>query len=230
MKYDQMQEGIFLKRPNRFLARVMVGETEETCHVKNTGRCTELLIPGATAYVQHHNNPNRKTQYSLIAIKKGHCLVNIDSQAPNKVVGEWLRLGKFRDDITLIKPECKYKNSRFDFYLETKAHKIFIEVKGVTLEEDGVAMFPDAPTERGVKHIGELIEARNEGYGAAIIFVIQMKGVASFKPHDQMHKAFGDMLRKAHEAGVQIYAYDCLVTKDSLAIDKSIPVNLGMDE
>lgn len=226
MKYKEIVMGIFIDRPNRFIARVLINGQEELCHVKNTGRCKELLIKGVTVYLEHHDNTNRKTAYSLIGVYKGDVLINMDSQAPNKVVGEWLANGGLFSDITLIRPETTYHNSRFDFYVETPSKNYFIEVKGVTLEEDGIARFPDAPTPRGVRHIEELTDAIKDGYGAYIIFVIQLKGISSFEPNVRTHQAFADALREAHSQGVNILALDCIVTFDTLTIDKEIPVTL----
>lgn len=226
MKYENMTVGKFISRPNRFIANVEIDGKIEVCHVKNTGRCRELLTPNATVYVQKNNNPNRKTKFSLIGVLKGDKKINMDSQVTNKVVNEWIHEGNLFDDVTLVKPECKYKNSRFDFYVETKSKKIFMEVKGATLEEEGIVRFPDAPTERGVKHIHELIECINEGYEAYIIFVIQMKDVFYFTPNDETHKAFGDALREAAEKGVHILAVDSEVTEDSIVLRDYVDVRL----
>ena len=225
MKYAKIKEGIFISRPNRFIAIVNIDGKEETCHVKNTGRCKELLIKGSKVFLEDcSHNPNRKTKYDLIAVYKGDCLVNMDSQAPNKVVQEWLP--KLFPDITLIRPETKYKNSRFDFYVETETEKIFMEVKGVTLEVDGEARFPDAPTERGVKHIQELIACRKDGYEAYIIFVVQMKGVTHFVPNVATHPEFAEALKNAKKQGVKILCYDCKVTPDELVLDKEVKVQV----
>lgn len=226
MHYSNIQRAIFLRRPNRFIAHIEVDGREEVCHVKNTGRCRELLTDRATIYVEHHDNPNRKTKYSLIAVEKGDLLINMDSQAPNKVVGEWLLEKEPFGKVKLLKPECTYGSSRFDFYLETEAEKIFIEVKGVTLEEDGIVRFPDAPTERGVKHLEELCACVEAGYKAAVIFVVQMEGMQHFEPNDKTHPKFGEALRQARKAGVEVLAYECKVTPSSLEITTSIPVVL----
>lgn len=226
MKYRNMEPAIFLERPNRFIAYVEQAGKREICHVKNTGRCRELLLPGAELYVQRSDNPNRKTALDLIAVRKGNRLVNMDSQAPNQVAEEWLRAGNLCGPDAFIKPECKYGNSRFDFYMEDGERKLFMEVKGVTLEEEGIARFPDAPTERGVKHIQELVECRKAGYEAYLLFVIQMKGIDALEPNDRTHPAFGEALREAAKAGVQILAYDCLVKPDELVIDRQIEVRL----
>lgn len=226
MKYRNMEPAIFLERPNRFIAYVEQAGKREICHVKNTGRCRELLLPGAELYVQRSDNPNRKTALDLIVVRKGNELVNMDSQAPNRVVEEWLRAGNLCGPDAFVKPECKYGNSRFDFYIEDGERKLFMEVKGVTLEEDGIARFPDAPTERGVKHIQELMECRKAGYKAYLFFVIQMKGVHVLEPNDRTHPAFGEILREAAKAGVQVLAYDCLVKPDELVIDRQIEVRL----
>ena len=226
MHYSNIQRATFLRRPNRFIAHIEVDGREEVCHVKNTGRCRELLTDRATIYVEHHDNPNRKTKYSLIAVEKGDLLINMDSQAPNKVVGEWLLEKEPFGKVKLLKPECTYGSSRFDFYLETEAEKIFIEVKGVTLEEDGIVRFPDAPTERGIKHLEELRACVEAGYKAAVIFVVQMEGMQHFEPNDKTHPQFGEALRQARKAGVEVLAYECKVTPSSLEITKSIPVVL----
>ncbi len=224
MKYERIGRGKFLERPNRFLAYVEIEGKKETVHVKNTGRCAELLQPGAEVYVQKTNNPDRKTQWDLIGVKKGKRMVNMDSQIPNKVVEEWIRKGNLFPNATLIKPEKTYKQSRFDLYVEEGERKIFIEVKGVTLEKDGVVRFPDAPTERGVKHIHELCEALQEGYEAYIFFVVQMKGVKYFTPNMTTHAAFGHALRQASALGVKVLAYDCNVGKDSIEIGREVPI------
>lgn len=227
MKYDKITKGRFISRPNRFIANVEIDGTNEVCHVKNTGRCKELLIPGlTTVYVQGSDNPNRKTKYSLIGVLKDDKKINMDSQVTNKVVHEWILKGNIFENVKLIKPEKKYKNSRFDFYVETENEKAFIEVKGVTLEENGVVRFPDAPTERGVKHIHELCECLDDGYKAYIIFVIQMKDVLYFTPNDDTHKAFGDALRIAYKKGVQVLAVNCYVSEDSIDICDYVEVRL----
>ena len=226
MHYSNIQRATFLRRPNRFIAHIEVDGREEVCHVKNTGRCRELLTDRATIYVEHHDNPNRKTKYSLIAVEKGDLLINMDSQAPNKVVGEWLLEKEPFGKVKLLKPECTYGSSRFDFYLETETDKIFIEVKGVTLEEDGIVRFPDAPTERGIKHLEELCACVEAGYKAAVIFVVQMEGMQHFEPNDKTHPQFGEALRQARKAGVEVLSYECKVTPSSLEITKSIPVML----
>ena len=226
MHYSNIQRATFLRRPNRFIAHIEVDGREEVCHVKNTGRCRELLTDRATIYVEHHDNPNRKTKYSLIAVEKGDLLINMDSQAPNKVVGEWLLEKEPFGKVKLLKPECTYGSSRFDFYLETEAEKIFIEVKGVTLEEVGIVRFPDAPTERGIKHLEELRACVEAGYKAAVIFVVQMEGMQHFEPNDKTHPQFGEALRQARKAGVEVLVYECKVTPSSLEITKSIPVVL----
>lgn len=226
MHYENMEPAVFLSRPNRFVAYVEQAGKQEICHVKNTGRCRELLIPGAELYVQRSDNPARKTALDLISVKKGDQWVNMDSQAPNKAVAEWLKNGGLGTKEILVRPEYKYENSRFDFYLETEGRKAFMEVKGVTLEENGTARFPDAPTERGVKHIRELMRCLDDGYEAYILFVIQMKGVHAFEPNDRTHPAFGETLREAAGKGVRILAYDCLVKPDEMTIDQRIEVHL----
>lgn len=226
MHYPNIQQAVFLERPNRFIAHILVEGKEQLCHVKNTGRCKELLIPNTTIYVQHHDNPNRKTKYSLIAVQKGELLINMDSQVPNQIVAEWLKTGKLFPDLKLVKPETVFGSSRFDFYLETSQKKIFMEVKGCTLEQNGVVMFPDAPTQRGVKHIQELILAKQQGYDAYLIFVIQMKGARYFTPNRLTHPEFADVLLQAEKAGVNILAVDCMVMPDSIEIDQQVLIQL----
>lgn len=226
MKYERMKKGRFISRPNRFIANIEIDGKVEVCHVKNTGRCKELLTPDACVFVQESDNPNRKTKFSLIGVMKGERCINMDSQVTNTVVREWIEAGNLFEDVKLIKPEKKYGNSRFDLYVEAGNKKIFIEVKGATLEEEGVVRFPDAPTERGVKHINELCECIRDGYEAYIIFVIQMKDVLYFEPNVRTHKEFGDALKEADKAGVKILAVDCEVTEDSIEIRENVRVNL----
>ena len=227
MKYNNIVEGRFIERPNRFIAKVEIGGVTETVHVKNTGRCRELLVKGTTVYLEKSNNPERKTGYDLIAVlKNGKTLINMDSQIPNAVTEEWLRKGNLFSKDAVIRREVTHNKSRFDFYIEEGDRKIFLEVKGCTLETESIARFPDAPTERGVKHINELIDCTNLGFEAYILFVIQMKGIKHFEPNDVTHKAFGDALRNAENKGVRILAYDCIVTPDSIKIDKEVKVLL----
>ena len=226
MKYLNIEEAVFNERPNRFIAYVETRNGREICHVKNTGRCKELLQPDATIYVQRNDNPARKTKLDLIGVKKNQYLINMDSQAPNMAVKEWLKAGNLFSETAKIYPEKKYGDSRFDFYIEDGERKAFMEVKGVTLESDGVCAFPDAPTERGVKHIRELIKCMEEGYEAYILFVIQMSPVKYLKPNDVTHKAFGDALREAKKAGVHVLARDCRITIDSMEIMNEVEVRL----
>ena len=226
MKYLNIEEAVFKERPNRFIAYVETKNGREICHVKNTGRCKELLQPDATIYVQRNDNPARKTKLDLIGVKKNQYLINMDSQAPNMAVKEWLKAGNLFSETAKIYPEKKYGDSRFDFYIEDGERKAFMEVKGVTLENDGVCAFPDAPTERGVKHIRELIKCMEEGYEAYILFVIQMSPVKYLKPNDVTHKAFGDALREAKKAGVHVLARDCRITIDSMEIMNEVEVRL----
>ena len=226
MQYHSIKKGIFYARPNRFIAHVEVEGTMEAVHVKNTGRCRELLVPGAAVYLEEGSNPARKTRYDLIAVEKGALLVNMDAQAPNKVFQEWAEEGGFLPGLTLLKPETTWGSSRFDFYWEAGERRGFVEVKGVTLEEGGHARFPDAPTERGVKHLEELIRCREEGYEAAVCFVLQMAGMKDFAPNDVTHPAFGAALRRAAAAGVQVLARECIVTPDSLAVAGPVAVRL----
>lgn len=226
MQYGKILPARFLSRPNRFVARVEAEGEELVCHVKNTGRCRELLVPGATVWLEESPNPSRKTKFDLIAVEKGDRLINMDAQAPNKVFGEWAAAGGFREGLTLLRPETTYGSSRFDFYWESSKSRGFVEVKGVTLEEDGVARFPDAPTLRGVKHLDELVKAHEAGYEAAVCFVIQMEDVRWFAPNDETHPEFGQALRRAAQAGVEILAMDCAVTPQSLTIGKPVPIRL----
>jgi len=226
MKYNKVKTGIFKSRPNRFIAYVEADGEIKTCHVKNTGRCKELLIPGVTVYLEEQDNPKRKTKYDLIGVQKGNRMINMDSQAPNKVVYEWIMSGGLFPDIKLVKTEKTYGNSRFDLYVETENKQIYIEVKGVTLEEDGIVRFPDAPTERGVKHVRELIACVEEGYEAYIIFVVQMKDVTYFEPNNVTHPAFGEALKEAEEKGVHILAMDCDVEFNQLNVRKNVKVKL----
>lgn len=226
MQYQRIEKGRFLSRPNRFIAHVELDGRTEVVHVKNTGRCRELLTPGSTVYVEKSDNPARKTQYDLIAVEKGTLLVNMDAQAPNQVFREWAEAGNFQGELTILRPETTWGDSRFDFYWEAGGRRGFVEVKGVTLEEDGHACFPDAPTERGVKHLNELVRCQTDGYEAAVCFVIQMAGMKDFAPNDRTHPAFGDALRRAAQAGVRIMARECAVTPDSLTIGAAVPVLL----
>lgn len=231
MKYNRVVPGVFLKRPNRFIAHVCMHGKEEVCHVKNTGRCKELLVPGCTVYCAVSDNPNRKTKFDLIAVEKkvesSTLLINMDSQAPNAAVKEWLASGASPfGQIDLLKPECRHGNSRFDFYLECNKRKIFIEVKGVTLEDDGVVLFPDAPTERGVKHVHELIQCHAEGYETYILFVVQMERARYFTPNRKTHPQFADALCEAQNAGVHLLAYTCKVMPDKMTIDKELKISL----
>ncbi len=230
MKYKNIVEGVFISRPNRFIAQVLVDGVEETVHVKNTGRCRELLVDNARVYLSVSDNPARKTKYDLVAVEKvtdrGVLLINMDSQIPNDVVAEWLpQSGLFSGD-AIIRREYTFGKSRFDFYVEDCNRKAFVEVKGVTLEDNGIVSFPDAPTERGVKHIEELISALERGYESYIIFVVQMKGITEFRPNRERHPEFADVLRKAYKSGVKIISRDCVVTPDEMKIDSEIKVNL----
>ena len=226
MRYGVVVPGTFLSRPNRFIAHVETAEGPQICHVKNTGRCRELLVPGCRVYLEQSDNPARKTKYDLIAVEKGDLLINMDAQAPNKVFREWAESGGFDPAVTAVRPEYTYGGSRLDFCLETPRGLHLVEVKGVTLEEDGAARFPDAPTERGVKHIRELQRAVSQGLDATLCFVIQMKGIRSVAPNDGTHPAFGAALREAAAAGVRVLARDCHVTPDSLTLRAPVPVIL----
>ncbi len=226
MKYNNIKEARFLSRPNRFIAHIEIDGEPEICHVKNTGRCRELLIRDARVFVQEVIAANRKTKYDLIGVYKGERLINIDSQVPNKVFNEWVMSSRQFNNLKLIRPECKFQSSRFDFYVETDTRKIFVEVKGVTLEENGVVLFPDAPTERGIKHINDLCQCINEGYEAYLVFIIQMKDVRYFTPNNATHQAFGEALIKAAKHGVKIFALDCEVDADFIAARNFVQVRL----
>ncbi len=226
MRYGEVKRGRFLARPNRFVAHVELEGERVVCHVKNTGRCRELLTSGAAVYLERAENPARKTPYDLIAVEKGDLLINMDAQAPNKVFGEWAAAGRFLPGLTALRPEFTWEDSRFDFRLEDHLGPCFVEVKGVTLEQDGLALFPDAPTERGVKHLRGLRRAVEQGYRAAVFFVVQMKGPRLFRPNDDTHPAFGQALREAAAAGVGVYAWDCAVTPESLTLDAPVEVAL----
>ena len=226
MRYEKITKGKFISRPNRFKAYVELNGEEELVHGKNTGRCAELLKAGATVYVQKSDKEERKTKWDLIAVEKGERMINMDSQIPNQVVKEWLEKENLFENITCIRPEYTYGNSRFDLYVEAGERKIFIEVKGVTLEEDGVVRFPDAPSERAVKHVEELQKAVKDGYEAYAFFVIQMKDVRYFTPNRQTHPEFAEALAEAERNGVKILAYDCSVTEDSIELGKEVPVVL----
>ena len=226
MTYDNIHEAVFLDRPNRFIAHILLNGQKQVCHVKNTGRCRELLLPGAEIFVQHSANPARKTAYDLIAVRKGERLINMDAVAPNRVFGEWLSAGGPGYVPELIRPECVHGDSRFDFYFEHGGRKAFAEVKGVTLEDDGVVRFPDAPTERGVKHLHGLIRCVQEGFEAYAVFIIQMKGVKYFEPNRATHPEFAEALIQAAQAGVKLIALDCDVEKDSLRAGDQVEIHL----
>lgn len=224
MKYSNIYKGIFIERPNRFIAICEIDGKKETCHVKNTGRCRELLVKGTTVYLEKSPNPNRKTQYDLVSVEKNGKLINMDSQIPNYVVVESIK--KIFDDVIFVKQEYKYGNSRFDIYIETKTEKVFVEVKGVTLEADGVVRFPDAPTERGIKHLKELQKAVSEGFRACVVFLVQMQDVKYFEPNYETHPQFASELKKAHENGVEIFVYDSVVTPDEIIMNKKVEIKM----
>ena len=226
MHYKNVISGRFLARPNRFIAHVETTEGVQICHVKNTGRCRELLVPGATVYLEPGRTPGRRTAFDLIAVEKGDLLINMDAQAPNRVFEEWAAAGGFSPDVTAVRREVSWGESRLDFCLETSRGPHLVEVKGVTLEDNGAARFPDAPTERGVKHILELTRAVREGLDATLFFVVQVENIHSVTPNDETHPAFGEALRFAASQGVNVCAYDCLVTPDSIAIRRPVPVIL----
>lgn len=225
MKYGFVADAVFLQRPNRFIAQVLLNGQEETVHVKNTGRCKELLVPGAKVYLEKGQNPARKTGWDLIAVQKGDRLINMDSQLPNRVAEEWLAQGGLGQFSQLLR-EQTWGASRLDFCLKDSHRIKYVEVKGVTLEEGGKVYFPDAPTARGVKHLEELTRIRQEGMEAAVLFVVQMKGVSSFSPNDATDPAFGKALRQAAAAGVEVAALDCLVWPDEVTPGQRVPVVL----
>ena len=229
MRYANIIPGVFLSRPNRFIAKVLVEGVEETVHVKNTGRCRELLVPGCRVFLRFHDDPRRKTRHTLIAVDKNGLLINMDSQAPNRVVEEALASGALsltRQPPTLIRREAAYHDSRLDFYLEAPGERVYVEVKGVTLEENGVVRFPDAPTARGLRHIRELERAAREGHGAAVVFVVQMDRADWFAPNDATQPEFGQALLDAQAAGVRLIARCCDVTPLKIELAKEIPVRL----
>lgn len=226
MNYANIRRATFINRPNRFIANILVGGKPEVCHVKNTGRCKELLVENADIYVQESDNQNRKTRYDLISVVKGHRLINIDSQAPNKVFYEWLLKNDTNKLVRKIKTEYTYRSSRFDFYIETEQQKILVEVKGVTLEESGVVLFPDAPTERGLKHVKELTESIEDGFSPYVVFIVQMKDVLYFTPNNKTHRDFAEALSVAYGKGVKIQAIDCEVTSDSITAKDFVKVVL----
>ena len=225
MQYGKMVEGRFLGRPNRFIAHIEIDGKTEVCHVKNTGRCRELLPVGAKVWCLDAASPSRKTRYDLITVQKGERLINMDSQAPNAAAKEWLLAGGL-GELENLKAEQTFGDSRFDFSFMKDGRQCFLEVKGVTLENDGICAFPDAPTQRGAKHLRELAELAAKGYGAYVLFVIQMEGVKYLHPNDLTDKPFGEALRQAESAGVEILAYDCKITVDTMKISESVEVKL----
>jgi sugar fermentation stimulation protein A len=230
MIYPNIRPGIFINRPNRFIAHVEVEGVEEVCHVKNTGRCRELLIPGATVWLVESDNPDRKTRFDLVAVEKVRgeqtLLINMDSQAPNHIFREWAEGGNFRPGLKILRGETTFGNSRFDFYWEDSEKRGFVEIKGVTLEHDGVVRFPDAPTERGVKHLEELMAAKAAGYEAAVCFVVQMEGMRWLEPNDATHPAFGEALRRCAGAGVEVFALECETAPGYVKAIRPLPVKL----
>lgn len=226
MRYDNIVEAKFIDRPNRFIANAITEDGPVVCHVKNTGRCRELLIPGARIFLRHCPSPARKTEYDLISVYKGGRLINMDAAAPNAAFLEYARAGHFLPDMTSIRPETVHGDSRFDFYCEAGAYRCFAEVKGVTLEEENTAYFPDAPTVRGVKHLRGLIRCVEEGYDAYAVFIVQMRGVRLFRPNRATHPEFADALRDAAAAGVHLMALGCDVTEDSMTIAEKVDIEL----
>ena len=223
VRYGKTVRGTFVSRPNRFIAKVLVEGKEETVHVKNTGRCREILVPGTQVVLEDSRNPSRKTRYDLIAAYKGGNLINIDSQSPNKAFGEFITESGIFGGTPAVHPEYSHGDSRFDFYIESEGRRIFVEVKGVTREFDGVCMFPDAPTERGLKHLRGLERCVEEGYEAYLALVVQMKGMHVFVPDYETHPEFGREMERAEEMGVGILVYDCVVTEDSMYVDSPVP-------
>lgn len=229
MKYEKVIEAIFLKRPNRFIAHVLINGKEEIVHVRNTGRCEELLIPGARVILEDcSHNKNRKTKFSLIAVWKGHMLVNMDSQIPNAAVFKAIKENRIvgLENLKHIKREVTFGNSRFDIYFESEKEKGFIEIKGVTLEDNKIAMFPDAPTKRGTKHVLEMIEAVRQGYRGIVLFLLQMKGPNIFKTNYEMDSVFSDAIKLASENGVEILVYDSIVNQYGITVDKLVNMNI----
>jgi sugar fermentation stimulation protein A len=224
MRYPNILTGTFIERPNRFTAYVEIEGKKERCHVKNTGRCKELLVPGTRAVLAVSDNPERSTQYDLIGVYKGGMLVNIDSQAPNKVAEESIHSIPGFEDADVVRPEYSYGDSRIDIFAESGSRRMLMEVKGVTLEKDGIAMFPDAPTERGLKHVKELEASLKEGYEAYILFLIQMSGPKVFTPHYEMHEEFAIAVERANSSGVKVLAYDSVVTEDTLSLGRPVEV------
>ncbi len=227
LKYSKIVEGTFIARPNRFCAIVEIDGVQTVCHVKNTGRCKELLIRGSKVFLEESPNPLRKTRYDLVAVYKGERLINMDSFAPNKAVGEWITEGGLGFIPDIVKSESTYKNSRFDFYVRKDSRECFVEVKGVTLEKDNAVLFPDAPTLRGIKHLYELCQCVKDGYEAYVIFVVQMKDVLYFTPNRQMHSHFADALITSRDSGVNIMCVDCEVTHDSIEIRDKVTIVFG---
>lgn len=226
MQYSDIHKAVFLERPNRFIAHCTVDGMLETVHVKNTGRCRELLVPGATVYLEKSSNPNRKTAYDLVTVETPFGLVNMDAAAPNQVAGELLRAGAILSSPTLVRPEVRFGASRLDFYAENDQQRLFVEVKGVTLRQGAWAVFPDAPTVRGTKHMGELVQAVAQGYRAMALLIVQMGGCTAFRPNRETDPAFCRALRDARTAGVEVRAVDCRVTPNTVTANRELPVDL----
>ncbi len=226
MQYSDIHKAVFLERPNRFIAHCTVDGMLETVHVKNTGRCRELLVPGATVYLEKSSNPNRKTAYDLVTVETPFGLVNMDAAAPNQVAGELLRAGAILSSPTLVRPEVRFGASRLDFYAENDQQRLFVEVKGVTLRQGAWAVFPDAPTVRGTKHMGELVQAVAQGYRAMALLIVQMGGCTAFRPNRETDPAFCRALRDARAAGVEVRAVDCRVTPNTVTANRELPVDL----
>jgi len=226
MRYDRIRRAVFLRRPNRFIAVVSLDGAETVCHVKNTGRCRELLVPGATVLVQHCPAPGRRTAWDLISVYKGETLINMDAAAPNRVFAQWAEAGGFLPGLTLLRPECRHGDSRFDFYVEAGARRGFVEVKGVTLEENGVVRFPDAPTLRGAKHLRGLADCVREGFEAWAVFIVQLSGARYLEPARANDPDFARAMEEARDAGVRLLALECAVTERS--IDPAGPVEIRL--
>lgn len=228
MKYDEVVTGIFKKRINRFIAHVWIEGKEEMVHVKNTGRCRELLLPGVMVWLEVAQSKQRKTKYSIVAVQKGERIINMDAQAPNKVVEEAILSGKVEEirEVKQLKREAGFQRSRFDFYFETPSEKGFLEVKGVTLEEQGVVKFPDAPTQRGTRHIEEMIQAIQQGYACYFLFLVQMEEVQFFTPHNEMDGTFAQALIQGVQQGLKVLAYDCAIKPDEICINGPVKIHL----
>jgi len=238
MNYSAVKKALFLERPNRFIARCLLEGQEVLAHVPNTGRCRELLVPGCTVYLRdwRGEKTSRKTDFSLLTVEKGPLLINMDAQAPNRLAWEGLSSGRIRlpldsgEELLSLRREVAWGQSRFDLLAKTSQRDWYVEVKGVTLEDGGIARFPDAPTERGLRHVQELCRVKESGCGAALLFIVQLKGSTHLEPNWQTHRAFGEALRQAREAGVALLCYDCLVTPEQVQVSEPLPISLDESE